>query len=90
MHPYGIEAGGRDQFMDFISPAYDVITNYIATSNYRGAGPQPLVIRGPVGGGNRGTIPTQNVEMAFFHTWLEDRLPEYRSRCKRIAEGVHT
>ena len=23
------------QFMDFISPAYDVITNYIATSNYR-------------------------------------------------------
>ena len=34
------------QFMDFISPAYDVITNYIATSLYRGAGPMPLVIRG--------------------------------------------
>ena len=32
------------QFMDFISPAYDVITNYIATSLYRGAGPMPLVI----------------------------------------------
>jgi len=57
------------QFMDFISPAYDVITNYIATSNYRGAGPQPLVIRGPVGGGNRGgPFHSQNVEMAFFHT----------------------
>ena len=42
------------QFMDFISPAYDVITNYIATSLYRGSGPLPLVIRGPVGGGNRG------------------------------------
>ncbi len=57
------------QFMDFVSPAYDVITNYIATSLYRGAGPLPLVIRGPVGGGNRGgPFHSQNVEMAFFHT----------------------
>jgi len=57
------------QFMDFISPAYDVITNYIATSLYRGSGSQPIVIRGPVGGGNRGgPFHSQNVEMAFFHT----------------------
>lgn len=57
------------QFMDFVSPAYDVITNYIATSLYRGSGPVPLVIRGPVGGGNRGgPFHSQNVEMAFFHT----------------------
>jgi len=57
------------QFMDFISPAYDVITNYIATSLYRGSGELPLVIRGPVGGGNRGgPFHSQNVEMAFFHT----------------------
>ncbi len=57
------------QFMDFISPAYDVLTNYIATSLYRGAGPLPLVVRGPAGGGNRGgPFHSQNVEMAFFHT----------------------
>ncbi|MDE2763590.1 MAG: alpha-ketoacid dehydrogenase subunit beta [Gemmatimonadota bacterium] len=57
------------QFMDFVSPAYDVLTNYIATSLYRGAGPIPLVVRGPVGGGNRGgPFHSQNVEMAFFHT----------------------
>ncbi|MEQ9569381.1 MAG: alpha-ketoacid dehydrogenase subunit beta [Longimicrobiales bacterium] len=57
------------QFMDFVSPAYDVLTNYIATSAYRGAGPLPMVIRGPVGGGNRGgPFHSQNVEMAFFHT----------------------
>lgn len=57
------------QFMDFISPAYDVITNYLATSLYRGSGPMPVVIRGPVGGGNRGgPFHSQNVEMAFFHT----------------------
>jgi 2-oxoisovalerate dehydrogenase E1 component beta subunit len=57
------------QFMDFISPAYDVLTNYIATSAYRGAGALPMVVRGPVGGGNRGgPFHSQNVEMAFFHT----------------------
>ena len=57
------------QFMDFISPAYDVLTNYIATSAYRGAGALPLVVRGPVGGGNGGgPFHSQNIEMAFFHT----------------------
>ena len=57
------------QFMDFISPAYDVITNYLANSLYRGSGPMPVVIRGPVGGGNRGgPFHSQNIEMAFFHT----------------------
>jgi pyruvate/2-oxoglutarate/acetoin dehydrogenase E1 component len=57
------------QFIDFISCAYDMITNYIATSRYRGSGPQPLVIRGPSGGGVRGgPFHSQNPEMAFFHT----------------------
>ena len=57
------------QFMDFITPAVDVITNYLATSLYRGSGPMPVVIRGPVGGGNRGgPFHSQNVEMLFFHT----------------------
>ena len=57
------------QFMDFAAPAYDVITNYLATSRYRGSGSQPVVIRGPVGGGNRGgPFHSQNPEMAFFHT----------------------
>ena len=57
------------QFMDFVSPAYDVITNYVATAAYRGADRLPMVIRGPVGGGGRGgPFHSQNVEMAFFHT----------------------
>jgi pyruvate/2-oxoglutarate/acetoin dehydrogenase E1 component len=57
------------QFIDFISCAYDMITNYIATSRYRGSGPQPLVIRGPSGGGVRGgPFHSQNPEAAFFHT----------------------
>ncbi len=57
------------QFMDFVSCAYEPLTNYIATSRWRGSGPIPLVIRGPVGGGVRGgPFHSQNPEMAFFHT----------------------
>lgn len=57
------------QFMDFVSCAYEPITNYIATSRWRGSGPMPLVVRGPVGGGVRGgPFHSQNPEMAFFHT----------------------
>jgi pyruvate/2-oxoglutarate/acetoin dehydrogenase E1 component len=57
------------QYMDFSSTAYNLITQYIATSRARGAGALPLVIRGPVGGGvGAGPFHSQNVEMAFFHT----------------------
>jgi 2-oxoisovalerate dehydrogenase E1 component beta subunit len=57
------------QFMDFVSCAYEPLTNYIATSRWRQAGPLPMVIRGPVGGGVRGgPFHSQNPEMAFFHT----------------------
>jgi pyruvate/2-oxoglutarate/acetoin dehydrogenase E1 component len=57
------------QFIDFISCAYDMLTNYVATSRYRGSGPQPIVVRGPSGGGVRGgPFHSQNPEMAFFHT----------------------
>ena len=57
------------QFMDFVSCAYEPLTNYIATSRWRGAGPLPMVVRGPVGGGVRGgPFHSQNPEMAFFHT----------------------
>jgi 2-oxoisovalerate dehydrogenase E1 component beta subunit len=57
------------QFMDFISCAYEPLTNYIATSRWRGSGTVPMVVRGPVGGGVRGgPFHSQNPEMAFFHT----------------------
>jgi pyruvate/2-oxoglutarate/acetoin dehydrogenase E1 component len=57
------------QFMDFVTCAYEPLTNYIATSRWRKAGPQPMVIRGPVGGGVRGgPFHSQNPEMMFLHT----------------------
>ena len=57
------------QFMDFVSCAYEPLTNYIATSKWRGSGAVPMIVRGPVGGGVRGgPFHSQNPEMAFFHT----------------------
>ncbi len=57
------------QFMDFVSCAYEPLTNYMATSRWRGSGAVPVVVRGPVGGGVRGgPFHSQNPEMAFFHT----------------------
>jgi|SRR5687767_14696585 len=57
------------QFMDFVACAYEPLTNYIATSRWRGSGSLPMVVRGPVGGGVRGgPFHSQNPEIAFFHT----------------------
>jgi pyruvate/2-oxoglutarate/acetoin dehydrogenase E1 component len=57
------------QFIDFISCAYDMLTNYVATSRYRAFLPCPLVVRGPSGGYVRGgPFHSQNPEAAFLHT----------------------
>ena len=57
------------QFIDFISCAYDMLTNYVATSRYRAMLPCPLVVRGPSGGYVRGgPFHSQNPEAAFLHT----------------------
>ncbi|MBA3557336.1 MAG: alpha-ketoacid dehydrogenase subunit beta [Gemmatimonadaceae bacterium] len=57
------------QFIDFISCAYDMITNYVATSRYRAFLPCPIVVRGPSGGYVRGgPFHSQNPEAAFLHT----------------------
>jgi pyruvate/2-oxoglutarate/acetoin dehydrogenase E1 component len=57
------------QFIDFISCAYDMLTNYVATSRYRAFLPCPIVVRGPAGGYVRGgPFHSQNPEAAFLHT----------------------
>jgi 2-oxoisovalerate dehydrogenase E1 component beta subunit len=57
------------QFIDFISCAYDMLTNYVATARYRAFLPCPLVVRGPSGGYVRGgPFHSQNPEAAFLHT----------------------
>lgn len=57
------------QFIDFISCAYDMLTNYVATARYRAFLSCPMVVRGPSGGYVRGgPFHSQNPEAAFLHT----------------------
>src|SRR5262245_49457483 len=57
------------QFIDFISCAYSILTNYVATARYRADLKTPIVVRGPSGGYVRGgPFHSQNPEAAFLHT----------------------
>ena len=57
------------QFIDFISCAYDMMTNYVATARYRAGLSTPIVVRGPSGGYVRGgPFHSQNPEAAFLHS----------------------
>ena len=57
------------QFIDFISCAYSILTNYVATARYRAGLRTPMVVRGPSGGYVRGgPFHSQNPEAAFLHT----------------------
>jgi 2-oxoisovalerate dehydrogenase E1 component beta subunit len=57
------------QFIDFISCAFNIITNFAAKGRYRTGAGIPLVLRGPCGGGVRGgPFHSQNPEAFFFHT----------------------
>jgi 2-oxoisovalerate dehydrogenase E1 component beta subunit len=57
------------QFADFISCAFDQITNFAAKCRYRWGAGVPIVIRGPSGGGiHGGPFHSQNPEMHYVHT----------------------
>jgi 2-oxoisovalerate dehydrogenase E1 component beta subunit len=57
------------QFIDFISCAFNQIVNFAAPNRYRWGQRVPLVIRGPAGGGVRGSAyHSQNPESYFQHT----------------------
>ncbi len=65
----GLRPVAEMQFADFISCAFDMITNYAAKSRYRTGLAVPLVVRGPAGGGvHGGPFHSQNPEMHYVHT----------------------
>ena len=65
----GMRPVAEMQFIDFIANAYDMLTNYVATSRYRTGIGCPMVVRGPSGGYVRGgPFHSQNAEAAFLHT----------------------
>lgn len=65
----GMRPVAEMQFADFISCAFDQITNFAAKCRYRWGASVPLVIRAPSGGGiHGGPFHSQNPEMHFVHT----------------------
>jgi 2-oxoisovalerate dehydrogenase E1 component beta subunit len=79
----GLRPVAEMQFADFISCAYDMLTNYVATSRYRTGLACPMVVRGPSGGYVRGgPFHSQNPEAAFVHT------PGLKIVCPATAEDA--
>src|SRR3990172_1466613 len=65
----GLRPVAEMQFIDFISCAFDQITNFAAKSRYRWGAGVPIFILGPSGGGvHGGPFHSQNPEMYFAHT----------------------
>lgn len=57
------------QFIDFISCAFNQLTNFAATARFRWQAGVPMVVRGPSGGGvHAGPFHSQNVESFFLNT----------------------
>ncbi len=57
------------QFIDFISCAFNQLTNFAATCHFRWGQAVPIVIRGPSGGGvHAGPFHSQMVESFFLNT----------------------
>jgi pyruvate/2-oxoglutarate/acetoin dehydrogenase E1 component len=79
----GMRPVAEMQFIDFIACAYDILTNYVATSRYRTGLSCPMVVRGPTGGYVRGgPFHSQNPEAAFLHT------PGLKIVCPATAEDA--
>jgi pyruvate/2-oxoglutarate/acetoin dehydrogenase E1 component len=78
------------QFIDFISCAFDMLTNYAATARYRAFLPCPIVVRGPAGGYVRGgPFHSQNPEAAFLHTpGLKVACPSTASDAKGLLKAA--
>lgn len=79
----GMRPVAEMQFIDFIACAYDMLTNYVATSRYRTGIGCPMVVRGPTGGYVRGgPFHSQHPEAAFLHT------PGLKMVCPATAEDA--
>jgi 2-oxoisovalerate dehydrogenase E1 component beta subunit len=65
----GMRPVAEMQFIDFISRAFDLLTNFAAKNRYRTGVGVPMVVRGPCGGGvHGGPFHSQSPEMYFVKT----------------------
>ena len=65
----GMRPVAEMQFIDFISCAFDQLTNVAAKTRYRWGAGVPMVVRGPAGGGvHGGPFHSLQAESYFVHT----------------------
>ena len=65
----GMRPVAEMQFIDFISRAFDLLTNFAAKNRYRTGVGVPMVVRGPCGAGvHGGPYHSQSPEMYFVKT----------------------
>jgi 2-oxoisovalerate dehydrogenase E1 component beta subunit len=65
----GMRPVAEMQFIDFISRAFDLLTNFAAKNRYRTGVGVPMVVRGPSGAGvHGGPFHSQSPEMYFVKT----------------------
>jgi 2-oxoisovalerate dehydrogenase E1 component beta subunit len=65
----GMKPVAEFQFIDFISPGFDMLTNYAAKCRYRWGAGIPAVFRGPCGAGvHSGPFHSLNAEAFFMNT----------------------
>jgi 2-oxoisovalerate dehydrogenase E1 component beta subunit len=65
----GLKPVAEMQFIDFISCAFDMLTNVAAKNRYRWGVAIPMVVRGPAGAGVRGgPFHSLSAESYFVHT----------------------
>jgi 2-oxoisovalerate dehydrogenase E1 component beta subunit len=65
----GMRPVAEFQFIDFISPGFDMLTNYAAKCRYRWGAGLPTVFRGPCGAGvHSGPFHSVNAESFFLNT----------------------
>ncbi|HEU4597025.1 MAG TPA: alpha-ketoacid dehydrogenase subunit beta [Pyrinomonadaceae bacterium] len=65
----GMRPVAEFQFIDFISPGFDMLTNYAAKCRYRWGAGLPTVFRGPCGAGvHSGPFHSLNAEAMFLNT----------------------
>ena len=65
----GLRPVAEMQFSDFMSCAFDQITNFAAKCRYRWGARVPMVVRAPAGGGiHGGPFHSQNPEAPYAHT----------------------
>ncbi len=85
----GMRPVAEFQFMDFISCAFDIITNYAAKLRYRDGQGCPIVLRGPCGGNVHGGAVSfaEPGGVLYERAGPQDRRAFDSLRCEGLAES---